>query len=175
MAAARANVTVARAALLPAIQLTGSAGLASNVLLNFLSAPAAIVALGASVLQTIFDGGRLRSQADVATSRERELVENYRKSIRAALSDVDSALAAGNRTAQQELLQQQVLLQARTALRLSEIRYREGVDDLLAVMDAQRTLFQAADQLAQIRLSRLQAATSLFKALGGGWQVLVSR
>lgn len=47
--------------------------------------------------------------------------------------------------------------------------YREGVDDLLTVLDAQRTLFQAEDQLAQVRLSRLQASIGLYKALGGGW------
>jgi NodT family efflux transporter outer membrane factor (OMF) lipoprotein len=171
LTAANANVTAARAALLPAIQLTGSAGLASNVLLNFMSAPTATLALGASLLQTIFDGGRLRSQVDVAASRERELVESYRKAILAALADVESTLASSSRTAEQELLQQQVLEQARQALRLSEIRYREGVGDLLTVLDAQRTLFQAEDQLAQIRLSRLQASIGLFKALGGGWKV----
>ena len=171
LAAANANVTSARAALLPAIQLTGSAGLASSVLLNFMSAPTATLALGASLLQTIFDGGRLRSQVDVAASRERELVEGYRKAILAALADVESTLATSSRTAEQELLQQQVLEQARVALRLSEIRYREGVGDLLTVLDAQRTLFQAEDQLAQIRLSRLQASIGLFKALGGGWRI----
>ena len=57
------------------------------------------------------------------------------------------------------------------ALRLAEIRYREGADDLLTVLDAQRTLFQAEDQLAQIRLSRLQGSIGLFKALGGGWKI----
>ncbi len=169
LAAANANVTAARAALLPSIQLTGSAGLASNVLLNFMSAPTATLALGAALAQTIFDGGRLRSQVDVAASREYKLTESYRKAILAALADVESALAASSRTAEQELLQQQVLEQARVALRLSEIRYREGVGDLLTVLDAQRTLFQAEDQLAQIRLSRLQASIGLFKALGGGW------
>ncbi len=111
----------------------------------------------------------MRSQVDVAASRERELVEGYRKSILAALADVESTLAASSRTAEQEILQQQVLEQARVALRLSEIRYREGVGDMLTVLDAQRTLFQAEDQLAQIRLSRLQASIALFKALGGGW------
>ena len=171
LAAANANVAAARAALLPGIQLTGSAGLASNVLLNFLSAPTAALALGASLLQPIFNGGRLRAQVDVAASRERELVESYRKSIFAALADVESALASSSRTADQELLQEQVLEQARRALRLAEIRYREGVDDLLIVLDAQRTLFQAEDQLAQIRLSRLQASIGLFKALGGGWKM----
>jgi len=169
LAAANANVAAARAALLPNISLTGSAGLASDVLVNFLSAPTAALAIGASLLQPIFDGGRLRAQADVAASRERELVENYRKFVLAALADVESALAAGSRSADQEVLQEQVLVQARRALQLAEVRYREGADDLLSVLDAQRTLFQAEDQLAQIRLSRLLASVGLFKALGGGW------
>jgi multidrug efflux system outer membrane protein len=171
LAAANANVAVARAALLPSISLTGSAGLASDVLLNVLSAPTAAAAIGASLLQPIFDGGRLRAQVDVAASRERELVENYRKFILAALADVESALAAGSRNVDQEVLQEQVLVQARLALKLAEVRYRQGADDLLTVLDAQRTLFQAEDQLAQIRLSRLLASVGLFKALGGGWKM----
>jgi NodT family efflux transporter outer membrane factor (OMF) lipoprotein len=171
LAAANANVAVARAALLPSISLTGSAGLASDVLVNFLSAPTAVLSIGASLLQPIFDGGRLRAQVDVAASRERELVENYRKFILAALADVESALAAGSRSVDQEVLQEQVLVQARLALKLAEVRYRQGVDDLLTVLDAQRTLFQAEDQLAQIRLSRLLASVGLFKALGGGWNM----
>ncbi len=170
LAAANANVAAARAALLPSISLTGSAGLASNLLINFLNSPTAALGLGASLLQPIFDGGRLRAQVDVATSSERELVEGYRKSVLAALADVEGALAAGGRTADQEALQEQVVAQARIALRLAEIRYREGVDDLLVLLDTQRTLFQALDQRAQIRLSRLQASISLFKALGGGWE-----
>ena len=68
-------------------------------------------------------------------------------------------------------MQQQIVEQARRALRLAEIRYREGVDDLLTLLEAQRTLFQSEDQLEQIRLSRLQASIGLFKALGGGWKV----
>jgi NodT family efflux transporter outer membrane factor (OMF) lipoprotein len=171
LAAANANVAAARAALLPGIGLTGSAGLASDVLLNFLNSPTALLAIGASLLQPIFDGGRLRAQVNVAASRERELVENYRKAVLAALADVESALAAGGRMAEQELLQEKVVEQARLALRLAEIRYREGADDLLTALDAQRTLFQAEDQLAQIRLSRLQGSVGLFKALGGGWKM----
>ena len=82
---------------------------------------------------------------------------------------MESSLVAASRVAQQEALQAQVQAQAREALRLAEIRYREGADDLLTVLDAQRTLFSAQDQLAQIRLNRLEAAVSLYKALGGGW------
>ena len=169
--AADANIAAARAALLPSISLTGSAGLASNVLLNLLSAPTATLTLGAALLQPIFDGGRLGAQVDIAESRQRELVAGYRKAVHAALADVEGALAAAGRMAIQEGLQEQVVEQARVALRLAEVRYREGADDLLSLLDAQRTLFQAEDQRSQIRLARLQAAVGLYKALGGSWQL----
>lgn len=113
---------------------------------------------------------RLRAQVSGAESRERELVEGYRKAILAAFADVESSLAAASRLEQREVLQTQVEARAREALRLAEVRYREGADDLLSVLDAQRTLFDAQDQLAQLRLDRLDAAVALFKALGGGWQ-----
>jgi NodT family efflux transporter outer membrane factor (OMF) lipoprotein len=168
--AANASLAAARAALLPSIQLTGSAGVASGALLGFLNGPTATAALAASVLQPIFDGGRLRGQVSIAESRERELVETYRKAILAAFADVESALAAATRLQQREVLQTQVEQRSREALRLAEVRYREGADDLLSVLDAQRSLFDAQDQLAQVRLDRLDAAVALFKALGGGWQ-----
>ena len=93
------------------------------------------------------------------------------RSILAALADVESALAAGGRTADQEAAAGTGRGAGAARARLAEIRYREGADDLLTVLDAQRTLFQAEDQLAQIRLSRLQASVGLFKALGGGWKM----
>jgi len=170
LAAANADVAAARAALLPSIRLTGSAGLASDALLSIGSSPTLIYAVAASLAQPIFEGGRLLGQVDFAASRERELVENYRRSILAALTDVENALVAANRTAVQESLQTQVRESAQRTLRLAEIRYREGVSDLLSVLDAQRTLFQAQDQLAQIRLARLDAAVALYRALGGGWE-----
>jgi outer membrane protein, multidrug efflux system len=169
LAAANADVTAARAALLPSIALTGSAGTASNALLAVLGGPTTTASLALSVLAPIFDGGRLRGQVAIAQSQERELVETYRKAILTALEDVENALGAAGRFAEQETVQTQVQAQARETLRLAEIRYREGVDDLLGVLDAQRTLFSAQDQLAQIRLNRLDAAVNLYKALGGGW------
>jgi NodT family efflux transporter outer membrane factor (OMF) lipoprotein len=170
LAAANANVAVARAALLPSISLTASAGNASAALLSFASGGSTTaISLALSVLQPIFDGGRLRGQVSISQSRERELVETYRRAILSAFKDVEDALVAASRQAQQETLLTEVQVQAREALRLAEIRYREGVDDLLTVLDAQRTLFNAQDQIAQIRLNRLEAAVSLYKALGGGW------
>jgi NodT family efflux transporter outer membrane factor (OMF) lipoprotein len=169
LGAANADVAAARAALLPQIQLTGSAGLASDALLSLGSA-AALYSIAASLLQPIFDGGRLRGQVDFTAARERELVEAYRRAILAALTDVENALVAANRTATQEALQAQARDGAQRTLRLAEVRYREGVDDLLSVLDAQRTLAQSQDLLAQIRLARLGASVGLFRALGGGWE-----
>jgi NodT family efflux transporter outer membrane factor (OMF) lipoprotein len=170
LGAANADVAAARAALLPTVRLTGSAGLASDALASIGSSPTLIYSIAASLLQPIFDGGRLRGQVDFAASRERELVEAYRRSILAALTDVENALVAANRTAVQEELQTKARDGAQRTLRLAEVRYREGVDDLLSVLDAQRTLFQSQDLLAQIRLARLAASVALFRALGGGWE-----
>ncbi len=74
-------------------------------------------------------------------------------------------------TALQEQGQERIVAQAQRTLELTEIRYREGSDDLLALLDAQRSLFQAQDQLAQQRQARLDAAVDLYKALGGGWRL----
>jgi NodT family efflux transporter outer membrane factor (OMF) lipoprotein len=170
LAAANADVAAARAALLPTITLTGTAGLATIALTSIATSGAtAAIGIAASLLQPIFDGGRLRGQKAVAESRERELVQTYRKAILSAFADVEEALAGTTRLGQQEQLQTDVQTHAQESLRLAEIRYKAGADDLLTVLDAQRTLFAAQDQLAQIALSRLQAAVGLYKALGGGW------
>ena len=170
LASGNADVAAARAALLPSIQLTGAAGLASGALLSLVSGgTTSAIGIAASLLQPIFDGGRLRGQKAIAESRERELVETYRKAILAALQDVEQALVGADRLGQQEAVQEQVQSRARESLRLAEVRYRAGADDLLTVLDAQRTLFAAQDQLAQVRQGRLAAAVGLYKALGGGW------
>jgi NodT family efflux transporter outer membrane factor (OMF) lipoprotein len=170
LAASNADVAAARAAMLPSIKLTGTAGIASGALLSLVSGgTTSAIGIAASLLQPIFDGGKLRGQKAVAESRERELVETYRKAILSAFVDVEQSLAAASRQAEQEKVQDDVQTSARESLRLAEVRYRAGADDLLTVLDAQRTLFAAQDQLAQIRLNRLDSAVSLYKALGGGW------
>ncbi|MFZ6769393.1 efflux transporter outer membrane subunit [Undibacterium sp. Di26W] len=170
LAAANANISAARAALFPSISLSTSLGIASDSLHGLLNAPVTSFNLAAGLTQTIFDGGRLRAQVNIAESRQRELLLAYRKAVLAALADVDTALAASHRMQLQESLLQAYLQETEQALHLSEIRYRAGADDLLVLLDAQRSRFQAQDQLTQIRLSRLQAQIGLFKALGGGWQ-----
>ncbi len=169
---ANADLAAARAELLPSIQLTGSAGVASGALLAVGGGATSAVAIAASILQPIFDGGRRRAGVTIAESRERELVETYRKAILSAFADVENALVATTRLSERESLQAEAARRSREALRLAEVRYREGADDLLSVLDVQRSLFNAQDQHAQARLERLQAAVALYKALGGGWQRL---
>lgn len=170
LAAANANIDATRAALFPSISLSSSLGLASDSLQGLVNAPLTTFNLAAGLTQAIFDGGRLRSQISIAESRQRELLLAYRKAVLAALADVDSALAASSRAQSLETLLQASLQESDQALRLSEVRYRAGTDDLLVLLDAQRSRFQAQDQLTQIRLSRLQAQLGLYKALGGGWR-----
>lgn len=169
LAAAQADVAVARATLLPSIALAGSTGLASDALLS-LANPAFTLGLSSSIVQTVFDGGRLRAQVGVSEAQQRVLVETYRAAVNAALKEVEDALGNGGLAREQEASQQAIRDEAQRSLRLSELRYREGADDLLSVLDAQRTLFAATDSLAQQRLARLTAAVDLAKALGGGWQ-----
>lgn len=168
LAAADADVAVARAALLPSVSLSGSVGAATASLLS-LANPATSIGLTASLAQTLFDGGRLRNNVALSESARRQLVESYRGAIYTALKEVEDAL--GNLTASkgQEQAQLAIRDEAQRGLRLAELRYREGADDITTVLDAQRTLFSSLDQLAQLRLARLTAALDLFMALGGGW------
>jgi NodT family efflux transporter outer membrane factor (OMF) lipoprotein len=168
--AANAQIGVARAAFFPSIALTADGGYASATLGNLFQPSSLFAAVAASVVQPIFSGGRLEGGLDLAKARHQELIANYRKAVISAFADVEDALVAIRRTAEQEELQADALEQARLAYTLAETRYRAGAVDLLAVLDAQRTLFQAEDQLVQIRSARLQAAVDMFTALGGGWQ-----
>lgn len=169
LAAASADIAAARAALLPRISLSASAGVASDLLLS-LADPSNTVSLSAGLLQTLFDGGALRARVDAARSRQRELVENYRAAILTALKEVEDALGNAGRDARQEADQHEILSEAQRTLRLAELRYREGADELLTVLDAQRTLFIAQDALAQLRQARLADAVVLYRVLGGGWR-----
>ena len=87
-----------------------------------------------------------------------------------ALQETDDALDRLQTSKHREELQQTVNERAARTLELTELRYREGSDELLTLLDAQRTLFQTRDQLVQLRLARLVATVDLYKALGGGWR-----
>ncbi|MFL1406832.1 efflux transporter outer membrane subunit [Marinobacter sp. M1N3S26] len=167
--AADANVEQARTAFLPTVSLGLSAGASSTSLLS-LADPVETAGWTLSLAQTLFDGGRRDAQQAISESQRVELVEGYRGAVLTALQETDDALDRVQTTRHRESLQQTVKDRAERTLELTELRYREGSDDLLTLLDAQRTLFQTRDQLVSLRLQRLLATVDLYKALGGGWQ-----
>lgn len=167
--AAGANVEVARKAFLPSIQLTGNGGLESLVIQNLFRPEAAFGSVTAGLTQTIFDGGTRQGQLDLERGLQEELLQTYRSAIISAFSDVENALIAVRLTSEHERLQILAVAASRKAYQITEQRLREGTIDILTVLNTQQSLFQAQDQLSQIRLQRFQAYSSLFQALGGGW------
>jgi multidrug efflux system outer membrane protein len=169
LSAANANVESARAALFPSISLTGQGGYVSTAL-NTLFVPAsAVYSIAGNLTQPLFDGFRLLSQLDLQKGRRTELLQLYRKAILSGFADVERALIAVRDLAEQERLQTEAVATARRAYELSDTQLRSGTIDITIVLNTQRTLFAEQDQLAIVRLTRLQAIVSLFQALGGGW------
>ena len=165
--------TAARAALLPSITLTASGGLqnpAVQAAVDTLTGTGGTLTLGASLLQTIFDGGRRRAARSAATARQQELVALYRGSILAALLDVETALSSIQHLNAQQAAQIENVAQSQRAFEGAQLRYQAGSGDYLTVLEAQRLLYAAREQQSNYRLARLQALVGLYKALGGGWQ-----
>lgn len=169
LAASHANVDAARAAFFPVVTLTGADGSASGTIGKLFRASTMEWSIGADILQTVFDGGKLMGQSDFARAQEYGLVSTYRKSVLQAFSDVETSLGqVSNFGLEQEALEREVKASAE-AFRISELQYREGIVDLLTVLQVQQTLFTAENQLVSAKLARLQADVGLYKALGGGW------
>ena len=132
--------------------------------------PNLLLNLGTSLTAPIFDAGRLKNQRELAQAKQQELVQLYRSAVVTALSEVEKSLGAIRSLEERYRLKKQEVDQAGFAFELSEIRYRVGAEDLMTVLDTQRSLSDAQTQLGQIKLQRLQATVSLYKALGGGWK-----
>ncbi|MEO8301203.1 MAG: TolC family protein [Rhizomicrobium sp.] len=168
--AAHANVDAARTLYFPSLNLSGSAGYGAVSSLSNLFGPAGFVwSIGAGVLQTIFDGGRIHAQNDLAQAAQQELVANYRKTVFTAFGDVEIALDTLKSTAEQQRLVEVQTKASAEAFRISELQYREGTIDILSLLQNQQQLFVAQQLLVQTKLARLEASLSLYNALGGGW------
>ncbi|MCE0890880.1 efflux transporter outer membrane subunit [Pseudomonas alloputida] len=168
LAAASANVQVARAALLPKLTLGVEFGSGASTFAQIFDSP--YYTLTSGLVAPVFNRGRLRAAQQLAEAEQEELLEAYRTSILAAFADVEKALNATQGVDRQRQWQDQEVEQSRIAFQLAERRYRAGAETLLTVLDTQRSLYQAQDQQARLQLSQLQARVALYKALGGGWQ-----
>ena len=167
--AAHANVDAARAAFFPQIGLTGSAGYASSAIGNLINPSSFAWSIGASLLQSIFDGGKLKAQDDLAIAQQQEQIADYRKAVFTAFSDVETALGSVSSDSDQLVALTEEVRASTEAFRISELQYREGTIDILSLLTAQQSLFTAEDTLVQTKLARLDANVSLYMALGGGW------
>ena len=172
LAAQEFSVRQARAAFFPSIQMTGLYGVQS-VALKTLFRPEAIAwQIAGNLTQPLLDGYNLQGQYMLNQGRYAELAALYHKQILTALSDTENALIAVSETARQLKLEGEAVGAARRAYQAAEMRLREGTIDIVTLSTTETTLFQNMDILAQVRLAYFQTATSLYQALGGGWDSL---
>ena len=169
LAASNFSVEAARAAFFPQIQLTGTTGFQSAALATLFGPGAWYYTLAAGLTQPIFDGFLLESQLKQAKGVQLQDLQSYRKAVLSAFADVEKALVALQKFTLQERLQNDVVLNSRKAFDVAETQLRGGTVNLITVLQTQQTLFTAENNLIQVRLTKLLAASSLFQALGGGW------
>jgi len=168
--AAHANIGAARAAFYPRISLTASAGSSSTELSDLFRAGSGTWSFIPQVSLPIFDGGANRANLDIATVGRDIDVAQYEKAIQVAFREVSDALAQRGTIGDQLQAQEDLVNATAEADSLSRARFSRGVDSYLAVLDSQRSLYSAQQNLIGTRLSRVSNLVTLYKALGGGWQ-----
>ncbi|MGV2905279.1 efflux transporter outer membrane subunit [Achromobacter sp. AGC25] len=164
-----ASIGAARAAFFPSISLTGLFGSSSADLSNLFDGGQRAWSFAPQITLPIFAGGRNTANLDLSHVRKDIAVAAYEKTIQTAFKEVADALAATDTLRREEASRRALAESSQEAMRLSEARYRGGVDSHLRYLDAQRSAF--TDQLSYIEVStqRQIALATLFKALGGGW------
>jgi multidrug efflux system outer membrane protein len=170
LAAANANIGVAKAAYFPRISLSGFLGGQSTELSNLFSGSRNVFNFVPQVSQPIFTAGRLKSNLKMAKAQRDDALVQYEKSIQTAFTEVSNALIAHQRLRESRVKQEALVATLQDRTRLAYLRYRGGVDTQLNALDADRNLFQSQLSLAEIRLNELLSVVQLYKALGGGWQ-----
>lgn len=167
--AANANIGAARAAFLPRIALTGSFGTASAELDNLFESGSKAWTFMPTISLPIFDGGRRRAGLELSQVRREMAVNDYEQSIQNAFRDVADALAASHWLAEQYAVQRVARDAQAERARLAQLRYDNGSAAYLEVLDAQRDLLDAEQQLIGTGRAVLSSRVSLYSALGGGY------
>ncbi|WP_239807240.1 efflux transporter outer membrane subunit [Croceicoccus hydrothermalis] len=167
--AAGFRLDAARRSFLPGISLTGNAGTSSSALENLLDGEFFVWTIAGSVLQPIFQGGRLRAQLAQADGVQAEAVAAYTETVLQALTEVETALAAD-----QQLLARQEALEvaaeaARASVEISFNRYRAGLDPFVTVLESQQSALDANAAYLDAVSARLDNRVTLHQALGGGF------
>jgi len=172
MAAANANIGVAKSAFFPTIMLQPSIGWDSNQMGNLLSAPSLLWSLGTAVTQTIFDAGKTTATVKIAESSYTAAVASYRQSVLVAMQEVADGIDGMTLL---DRADKQAIASVRSSQRVLDLandRYTGGLDTYLDVITAQQTLLTNQRQAVQIQGQQMLTSVYLVKALGGGWQGL---
>jgi multidrug efflux system outer membrane protein len=166
--AANANIGAARAAFFPRITLTGTVGTASAELSGLFDAGSRAWTFLPRLNLPIFDGGRNQSNLDLSETRRNIAIANYDKTIQNAFREVSDALSTHHWLQEQFDFQKQTFTVQTERARLAKLRYDNGATPYLEVLDAQRDLLAAEQQLVQIRRALLTSRINLYAVLGGG-------
>ncbi len=167
---ANADITVARAALFPSIQLTAGGGYESSALSSLINPASRVWSVSAGLTQPIFHGGALRGQVVFSNAHYAELLSSYHKTVISAFGNVENALVAARQTKEQQSRQQTAVDTAQRAFQYAQIQMSAGTVNILTVLNTENALFSAQDELVQVQYLHLQSLVDLFTALGGGWQ-----
>jgi NodT family efflux transporter outer membrane factor (OMF) lipoprotein len=176
MAAANAQIGVAKAAYFPTIDLLpifgGPAfGWQSNALSTLIQAPSVLWSIGLSATQTLFDAGKTRANVRIARADYEGSVATYRQTVLSAMEEVENGitgLASLHRASTQA---EASVRDEQRAFDIASERYQDGVDTYLDVITAEQTLLTDQRQAVQIRGQQFTTAVYLIKALGGGWEL----
>jgi len=168
--AASANIGAARAAFFPRIALTTALGTASTELDGLFQSGSRAWTFAPQISLPIFDRDRRRASLTLAEVRREQAVVRYEQAIEAAFRDVSDALSAQRWLAEQAQTLRETLAVQNERARLAKLRYDSGAARYLEVLDAERELLSAEQQLVQTRRAQLAAQVALYAALGGGSQ-----
>lgn len=169
VAAANARIGVAQAAFYPALTLSAAGGYRSGSFADWLSAPSWFWSLGASLAQSLFDGGLRRAVSDQAIAAYDAQVAQYRQTVLAGFQEVEDSLAALQRLAEEARYLEEATRAARQSVQLTTNQYEAGIVSFLNVIAAQTIALNNERTLLNVQGRRFLASVQLVRALGGGW------
>jgi NodT family efflux transporter outer membrane factor (OMF) lipoprotein len=169
MAAANAQIGVARAAFYPVLTLSASGGVESSAIKNLLDSSSRFWSVGPSISETVYDGGLRRATVNQYIATYNADLAAYRQSVLTAFQQVEDSLASVRILSQQILRQQEAVDSSRTFLKLEQGRYDSGIDPYIDVVIAQTTLLSNQESLTNLQVEEMTASVQLIEALGGGW------
>lgn len=168
--AANANIGAARAALFPRITLTTTIGTSSASLSDLFGSGTRSWSFIPRVSLPIFDGGAARAAVQASQAQRDISLARYEQAIQVAFREVADALAQQRDISELVAARQSLVVASEKGYRLSDARYRRGVDSSLSALDAQRSLYSAQKSLIDTQLAQQASLVTLYRVLGGGWQ-----